>query len=200
MSNYDILILGGGSGGIACARRAVSHGRTTSIVALGPIGGTCVHAGCIPKKLNWEAAQAIEDSRWVQPPRPAALADSGGNPRVNLELLKQIRDAEIRRLQDVYERSLVESGINVIRGRAVVSRKQFVDVFDPAEAGRLITSLTADHVLVATGSEPIMPSNIPGVELCISSDEVWNMKKLPASMCIIGELLATGTSLSMLDV
>lgn len=181
-SDFDLLVVGAGSGGIACAKRAAQHGARCALVALGPIGGTCVHAGCIPKKLNWEAAHAMEAARLIGCLRAGAELDLGR--------LKRTRDAEIHRLQGIYERSLHEAGIAVVRGRAVIEGEGRVKVLSPDGSGTVVASLTGRHVLVATGSEPIMPpsTRIPGVEHCISSDDVWALTQLPQSMCIIGEL------------
>lgn len=181
-SHFDLVVLGAGSGGIACAKRAAQHGARCAIVALGPIGGTCVHAGCIPKKLNWEAAHAMEAARLL------GCASSA----VDLGRLKRVRDAEIRRLQAVYEGSLDEAGIAVFRGRAVIEGEGCVSVHNTDGSGSTSGSfrLAARHVLVATGSEPIMPSSarIPGVDHCISSDDIWALTQLPQSMCIVGEV------------
>ena len=169
---FDFLVLGGGSGGVACARRAASYGRKVALVEAGALGGTCVNLGCVPKKIMWSAAslaEAMRDARGYGFDVPA--------PVVDWALLKRGRDEYVAFLSGLYGRNLDTEGVTTIvgTGRFVAPHELDVD-------GR---RLVADHVLVATGARPAVPA-VPGAELGITSDGFFELAERPRRVAIVG--------------
>ncbi len=172
MADYDFLVIGGGSGGIAAARRASRHGARAAVVEGGRLGGTCVHVGCVPKKLTWHAASLAEE-----------LTDAG-DYGFDLELrgfdlkkLKSARDTYIERLAGHYRRNLSQDGVDILNGWARLLDAQTVEV-----DGR---RLEAKHLLVATGGQPFVPP-IPGAEIGITSDGFFALEQLPRHVTVVG--------------
>ena len=170
--HFDFLAIGGGSGGIAAAVRAASHGARAAVVEHGRLGGTCVNVGCVPKKLMWYAASlghAVDE-----------YAGYGFDVSLNgfrWPALKRARDAYVERLNGIYARRLKTEGVAWYRGTA-----RFLDAHTVA-AGDM--RLTADHVLVATGGVPIVPST-PGAELGITSDGFFALEERPGRVVVAG--------------
>lgn len=170
---FDFVVIGGGSGGLAAAQRAAEYGARVALVESGRLGGTCVNVGCVPKKVMWNASAIAE-----------GLADAAeygfrlGVPEPHdWALLKSKRDAYVARLNGVYEANLAKRGIEVVRGRG-----RLLDSRTVAAASR---QLTAPHVLIATGGRPLLPA-IPGVELGITSDGFFELQKLPPRVAVVG--------------
>ncbi|MGC4094163.1 MAG: glutathione-disulfide reductase [Polyangiaceae bacterium] len=172
--SYDYIVIGGGSGGLASARRARSYGARVVVLEPTPLGGTCVNRGCVPKKLLWNAAELAE--RIVD--LPDYGFDLGATPRFDYARLCEASRAYIERMNGSYAKRLEEEGVDLIRERA-----HFV------EAGAVETSsgkrLRAPHVLVATGSQPRHPE-VPGAELGISSDDWFTLSALPRRLLVVG--------------
>jgi glutathione reductase (NADPH) len=169
---YDFLVLGGGSGGIAAARRAAQHGARVALVEPGRLGGTCVNQGCVPKKIMWHAAQlahAVEDAAGYGFDLKLQAHDW---PR-----LKAARENYIRRLNDIYLRNLEKDGVEIITGSGRLLDAKTVEV-----AGR---KLQAAHVLIATGGRPEQPQ-IPGAELGIDSDGFFALDHCPQRVAVVG--------------
>ncbi len=173
---YDYVVIGGGSGGIASARRAAEYGASVALVESHRLGGTCVNVGCVPKKLMWNAASlahALEDARGYG----FDLSVHGHDwPR-----LKAARDAYVARLNGIYAANLQKSNVEVYRGRA-----RFVDahtVVVPTETGEV--ELRAPHVTIAVGGRPWVPV-LPGAELGITSDGFFDLPERPARVAIVG--------------
>lgn len=170
--DYDLFVIGAGSGGVRAARVAAGHGARVAIAEERHLGGTCVNAGCIPKKLLVYASElgaAIADARaygWLA--QPASLDWSA---------LRARKDAEVERLNRVYERLLTEAGVEIVPGRAVLTGPHEVRV-----AGRTVR---AERILVATGGWPTVPE-VPGRELAITSNEAFHLERLPRRVLIVG--------------
>ena len=173
MSNdYDLIVIGGGSGGLAAAQRAAEYGARTVIIEAARLGGTCVNVGCVPKKVMWNAAQiahALHDA-----PEYGFDATVRGH---DWAALKDKRDAYITRLNGIYEGNLVKRKVDLIRGRARLVAPLTVEV-----EGR---RLTGGRVLIASGGRPWRPS-IPGAELGIDSDGFFELPVLPAAVTVVG--------------
>jgi glutathione reductase (NADPH) len=172
MEDYDYLVIGGGSGGLASARRAARYGAKVALVADGPLGGTCVNAGCVPKKVMWCAAECAE---WLRD-----AADYGFEleaPTINWLKLKQTRDAYIERLNAMYARNLELDSIELVRGRARLLAPGKVQV-DGRELG-------AKAILLATGGRPSVPA-LPGAELGLTSDDFFQLTTRPERVAIVG--------------
>ncbi len=170
--DYDLAVIGGGSGGLACARRAAEYGARAVVVESGPLGGTCVNVGCVPKKVMWNAAQIAD-----------AIRDASGYGfEVTLEshdwaALKGKRDEYVARLNGIYERNLANAKVELVRGYGRFTGPNTVDV-----AGR---SLNARNIVVATGGRPMLPA-IPGTELGITSDEFFELPTRPERVVVVG--------------
>jgi glutathione reductase (NADPH) len=171
-SDYDLIVLGAGSGGVAASRRAALHGAKVAIVEAGRVGGTCVLRGCVPKKLLMYAAQFGEgfaEARgygWT-------LAD----PRFDMAAWQAAKTAETARLEGVYRRLLETGKVELIEGFGRLAGPGRVQVGE-----RL---LSAQHVLVATGASPVRDS-IPGIEAAATSDDLLDLDRLPERAAVIG--------------
>ncbi len=172
LNRFDLLVIGGGSGGIAHARRAAEYGATVGVVEHGPLGGTCVNVGCVPKKVMWYTASHAYHF--------AHAADYGFDVAVNghdWRALKSRRDAYVHRLNGIYESNLDKSGVTTIVGTA-----SFVDSNTVTVAGE---HYHADRIVVATGGQPIVP-DIPGAELGITSDGFFELAQKPRRVLVAG--------------
>jgi glutathione reductase (NADPH) len=172
--DFDLVVIGGGSGGVRAARVAAQHGARVAIVESANYGGTCVHRGCVPKKL------LVQASRF---PRSAASARGYGWTAEAGELdwrrLISHKDTEIDRLEDVYERNLQGVGVQTFHAHARLVDAHTVQI--DAEDRRL----TAERVLVATGGRPAT-LDIPGKEFAITSDEAFHLEELPKRVVVVG--------------
>jgi len=170
--HYDLLAIGGGSGGIATANRAARYGAKCVVIEGGRLGGTCVNAGCVPKKIMWNAASvnhALE--------RAAEYGFSAVQRDFHWPVLKQARDAYIRRLNQRYGAGLTDNNVELIHGYA-----RFVDTHTVAVDGE---QFTADHIVIATGGRPVIPQ-IPGAELGITSDSFFELESQPQRVAVVG--------------
>lgn len=170
--DYDFLVLGGGSGGLACARRAASYGARVAVVEPGPLGGTCVNVGCVPKKVMWNAAR-IADA-FADAADYGFDLDGWGHDWARLVGRRQ---DYIARLNAIYARNLDNDGVTLIRGRARFGAPGAVLV-----DGR---ELRAAHILIATGGHPSRP-DVPGADLGIDSDGFFGLTEMPRRVCIAG--------------
>ena len=169
---YDLLVIGGGSGGLAHAQRAAEYGARAAVVEKGALGGTCVNVGCVPKKVMWYAAHHAHQFHH--------LADYGFDVDVSghdWAGLKARRDAYIERLNGIYENNLDKRGVSWLSGTA-----RFVDAHNVDVDGRRIE---ADRIVIATGGRPTVPG-IPGAELGITSDGFFELEDRPQRVLIAG--------------
>lgn len=170
--DYDFLVIGGGSGGVRASRMAAGLGARVAVVESALLGGTCVNVGCIPKKLLSHAAhfsQLAEEAK--------GFGWQLTQPRFDWPTLIANKDREIERLNGIYEHMLVGAGITVIRGHASFSGPHGVLVNGQ--------SISAQHILIATGGRPHLPE-IPGVEHAISSNEAFHLRQLPQRVVVVG--------------
>jgi glutathione reductase (NADPH) len=170
--DYDLITIGGGSGGVRASRVSATYGARVAIAEPGPFGGTCVNVGCIPKKLFSYAAHFREDFDIA-----ASFGWTVGEPRFDWRTLLANKDREIARLNGVYERLLVDAGVTIHRARATVRDRHTVELNGKA--------CTSRHILVATGSWPTVPQ-IPGCEHAITSNEAFFLGQLPRSALVVG--------------
>ncbi|UUX97227.1 FAD-dependent oxidoreductase [Aquabacterium sp. J223] len=178
MTDFDLVTLGAGSGGIAAARRAALHGAKVAIVEGRRVGGTCVLRGCVPKKLLVYAAQHADDLAEAR----GYGWELGPTPTFSMARWQQAKAAETARLEGVYRQLLAASGVELIEGWAHLQPGR-----DGAPHAVRVGErrLTARHVIVATGSRP-SGDTLPGIELCASSDDLLDLAELPASAAFIG--------------
>jgi glutathione reductase (NADPH) len=170
--NYDLFVIGAGSGGVRASRIAAGFGARVAIVEQYRFGGTCVIRGCIPKKLLVYAAHFREDFEDA-----AGFGWSVGEPEFSWSRLIASKNAEIARLETVYVGLLEKAGVAVLRGTARIVDAHAVEV-----DGRRIT---AKYILVATGGHPSLPE-VPGIEHAISSNEAFELPALPRRILVVG--------------
>ena len=173
MREYDIIAIGGGSGGIATMNRAGEHGAKAAVIEEKKLGGTCVNVGCVPKKIMWYGAQIAESFHHYGPDYGFTSSDV----QFDFTKLRQNREAYIDRARSSYDGSFKRNGVDLIEGRA-----HFVDSHTVIVNGELIR---AKHIVIATGARPSIPT-IPGAELGGSSDDVFAWEQLPESVAILG--------------
>ena len=170
--SLDLIVIGAGSGGVACARRAGAYGARAAICEEVRVGGTCVLRGCVPKKLLVYASHVAEE-----------IADAAGygwsipSPAFDWPRLIRNKNAELDRLNGIYEKMLGDASVPVLRGRATLIDAHTVEV--AGERRR------AERILIATGGRPWMPA-IPGVEHAIDSDRALDLESLPERMIVAG--------------
>lgn len=170
--SYDLVVIGAGSGGVAAARRAAAHGARVAIVEADRVGGTCVIRGCVPKKLMMYAAGyalALEEAQ--------GYGWTGVAGRFEMHRWAEAKAREIDRLEAVYRQLLADSKVTLVAGRAHLSGPGRVVV-----GGR---ELRAGKVLIATGSAPAHDA-LPGLAPAMTSNEVLDLRQLPASLLVIG--------------
>ena len=173
MREYDIIAIGGGSGGIATMNRAGEHGAKAAVIEEKKLGGTCVNLGCVPKKIMWYGAQIAESIDKYGP--DYGFTSTGSE--FDYATLRKNREAYIDRARSSYGGSFKRNGVDLIEGRA-----EFVDAHTVSVNGELIR---AKHIVIATGAHPHIPA-IPGAELGGSSDDVFAWEELPESVAILG--------------
>ncbi len=170
--NYDLLVIGGGSGGLAAAKRASAHGARTALLEPHPLGGTCVNVGCIPKKVMWNAAGIAETLEEA----PGYGFDLG-ETRLDWKRLVEARANYIARLNELHRKNLDGAEVELIRGWA-----RFLDGETVSVDGQQVT---ADHFLIATGGHPRIP-DITGAELGITSDGFFELAEQPRRVAVVG--------------
>ncbi len=170
--DHDLFVIGGGSGGVRCARIAAGHGARVAVAEEWHWGGTCVNVGCVPKKLMVQASEygaLAEDSR--------GFGWDGQRAAFDWSALIAAKDREIARLNGIYVRMLEAAGVVVHEARAT-----FLDAHTLQVGERRVT---AERIVVAVGGRPIRPS-IPGAELGIVSDDAFHLPALPRRVLIVG--------------
>ena len=153
---YDLVVVGAGSGGLAAVQRAASYGAKCAVIESGPLGGTCVNVGCVPKKVMWLGARVAHTV--------SHDAESYGftipNSTFTFDKLKQSRDDYVSGINGRYADALENAGIDLYLGHARMSGPSTVDV-----DGK---TLSSKHTLIATGGRHIVPNNVTGADLGIT--------------------------------
>lgn len=172
--DYDLFVIGGGSGGVRAARLAAESGARVALAEEYRMGGTCVIRGCVPKKLMVfasELGEAAEDAArygWAIEKGPFDWTS-----------FRRRLEAELGRLEGIYRGNLQKAGVTLFDQRAVIADPHTVRLADGA-------TLSAAHILVATGGTPFTPAGTPGIELAITSNEVFSLPELPRRILIVG--------------
>ncbi|NNF77447.1 MAG: FAD-dependent oxidoreductase, partial [Rhizobiales bacterium] len=172
--DYDLFVVGAGSGGVRAARMAASHGAKVAVAEEYRVGGTCVIRGCVPKKLFVYASHF-----------PEYVEDAGGygwsiEPGTfNWSTLIANKDKEIDRLNGIYIRNLEASGVKIIQSRATLQDAHTVKLTADG------SSVTAKYILIATGAASFVPE-FPGSNLAITSNEAFHLQALPEKIVVVG--------------
>lgn len=170
--DYDLFVIGAGSGGVRAARMSASLGARVAIAEDRYLGGTCVNVGCVPKKLFVYASHFKEDFETAR-----GFGWSMDEPRFDWPTLLGNKNREIERLNSVYNKILENSGVEIISGRARLQDAHTIEINGQ--------SFSAENILIATGGWPSIP-DIPGKEYVISSNEAFHLENLPNRIMIVG--------------
>ena len=172
--DVDLFVIGAGSGGTRAARIAAQHGARVVIAEEFRVGGTCVIRGCVPKKLMVYASRFAD-----------AFAEAEGfgwtvpKPTFDWRTFVAAKEREITRLSKIYVANLEKAGVRIIDGHATVAEPHTVIMADG-------TRFSADVILIATGGRPVLPKDLPGHELAISSNEIFDLPEFPRRLVIVG--------------
>ncbi|APW40204.1 glutathione-disulfide reductase [Rhodoferax koreense] len=170
--DFDLFVVGGGSGGVRAARMAAQRGARVALAEVAALGGTCVNVGCIPKKLYSFAAHYAEYFE-----EAAGFGWKVGHPTFDWDVLKANRAVEIGRLNAIYQQLLVGSGVEIVTGWASLVDGHTVKVEN--------RRYTARHVLIATGGTPNVPA-VGGHEHIVTSDQMFDLKPFPKRLLVVG--------------
>ena len=170
--HFDLLTIGGGSGGVAVSNRAAGYGAKCALIESGRIGGTCVNVGCVPKKVMWNGANlmhAIDEA----PDYGISVASR----RFDWTTLRRQRDQHVLDLNGIYERTLAKNGVELIHASA-----RFVG---PKTVKAGADTFTAEHIVIAVGGRPIVPE-LPGTGFGITSDGFFELAAQPMNVAVVG--------------
>lgn len=173
--DYDLFVIGAGSGGVRASRIAAGYGAKVAVAEEYRVGGTCVIRGCVPKKLFVYASQFSEEFEDA-----AGFGWSVGETSFSWEKLLANKDREIDRLNGIYIRNLENAGVEIFQTRAILKDAHTVHM---VAEGR---DVTADKILIATGGTPFKPSDVPGIEHAITSNEAFHLDALPGRGIVVG--------------
>lgn len=174
MSEFDLIVVGGGSGGVRAARIAAGHGARVALVEEYRLGGTCVIRGCVPKKLMVYASRFAQEFD-----EAAGYGWTLGERHFDWAALKARRDAEVSRLEGIYRNNLVASGVHIFTGRGLLHDRNTVAMADG-------TLLRGGHILIATGATPTGATDTKGHELSIDSNGFFALEALPKRVVVQG--------------
>ena len=170
--DFDLYVIGAGSGGVRAARFAAGFGAKVAVAESRYLGGTCVNVGCVPKKLLVYGAHYAEDLE-----QASAYGWTTGEASFDWATLIANKDREINRLNGIYRNLLVNSGVVLHEGHARLTGPHEVEINGQR--------YTAEHIMIATGGWPVIP-DIPGREHAISSNEAFFLKELPKRVIVVG--------------
>ena len=170
--DYDLMVIGAGSGGVRAARKSAEFGARVAVVEEAALGGTCVNVGCIPKKLYVYASEYA--AAWRE---SAGFGWQAEGVSFDWNTLRDNKSNEIARLNAIYARLLEAPGVDIIEGHGALAGPQEIVVGD--------THYRAERILLATGTWPAMPE-IPGIELALTSNEIFDLERFPERLLIVG--------------
>ena len=173
MADFDLFVIGAGSGGVRASRVSSAYGARVAVAEEHKVGGTCVIRGCVPKKLLVYGAHFAEDLEDA-----AMFGWDVPQKRFDWSVLRDNVLSEVGRLEGAYTETLTNHGVKVLKERATLTGPNSVQL----ASGKTVT---ADKILIATGARPLMP-DLPGIEHAISSNETFHLDKLPKRIIIVG--------------
>ena len=174
-NDYDLFVIGAGSGGVRAARIAAGYGARVAIAEEYRVGGTCVIRGCVPKKLLVYASRFADEFH-----EAAGFGWTVGATSFDWPTLIANKDREITRLEGLYAANLGRAKVEIIKSRAVLAGPNSVRLL--ADNG----TITAKKILIATGGAPHLDTSFPGHELAITSNEAFNLPTLPKRIVVVG--------------
>jgi glutathione reductase (NADPH) len=169
---YDLIVIGAGSGGLACAKRSASYGKKVAVIEDNRYGGTCVNVGCVPKKVMYNTSHVRETIHEAK-----NFGFEVDEPKFNWEKIKAYRDRYVKRLNGIYSSGLQKLNITMINGTASFDDKKTVRVGHE--------TYKADNILIAVGGTP-NKLGVPGDEYAIDSDGFFELEKLPKKATVLG--------------
>jgi glutathione reductase (NADPH) len=178
--DYDYLVLGAGSGGIASAKRAAGYGAKVAVIEKARLGGTCVNVGCVPKKVMWNAASIAELLK--HDAQQYGFEHTAEYYKLDFKTLKKKRDAYIVRLNGIYGNGFQSAGVTSIVGTGSFVDANTVQVENDGD----VQTFTARHILIATGGRPAFPPGEGVEEHSISSDGFFELEELPKKVVVVG--------------
>jgi glutathione reductase (NADPH) len=180
--DYDLLVIGGGSGGISASKRSATHGKKAAVIERARWGGTCVNVDYVPKKIMWLQTSMYEMMKHDAIPRCRSIWIQAAQCGIGFCLFKKKCDAYILKLNTIYSVGLEKSGVEKFIGDAT-----FVDAHTVAvtKEDGTISNVMADKIVIAFGGRPDLPESTPGMEHCISSDEFFDLEALPKKAVIV---------------
>jgi glutathione reductase (NADPH) len=173
--DYDLFVIGAGSGGVRAARISAAHGAKVAVAEEFRVGGTCVIRGCVPKKLLIYGSEFGHEMADIAP----AYGWTFKSAKFDWSVLRDNVAAEVDRLSGIYTRNLRNSGVEIIDARAVLTGANSVQLSNGE-------TKTAKYILVATGGRPFLPADVPGMEHAITSNEIFLLEELPKSILVAG--------------
>ena len=173
--DYDLIVIGAGSGGVRAARLAALSGAQVAIAEEHRVGGTCVIRGCVPKKFMVYASEFSQSFKAAR-----GFGWTVDEPRFDWARFLEAKDIEIARLSGIYVTNLHNAGVDIVHSRA-----EFTDAHTVRVPGKDATH-TAEKILIATGGRPTLPEGLPGVELAITSNEAFHLESLPRRIVVVG--------------
>ncbi|MBD3833785.1 glutathione-disulfide reductase [Brevundimonas bullata] len=177
--DYDLFVIGAGSGGVRAARLTALGGKKVAVAEEYRVGGTCVIRGCVPKKfmvMASEVSHALEIAE--------GYGWSFDNAKFDWPTFLQAKDVEIARLSGIYAANLGKAGVDLVHGRAVMKDAHTVEIV--SKDGGKHQTFTAEKILIATGGRPWKPEDLPGIEHAITSEEAFHLPELPKRILIAG--------------
>ena len=177
--HYDLVTVGGGSGGLFCALKAKTYGKNVCVIDRHKLGGRCVHAGCIPKKIIYHATMIKEDMS-----HGPEYGVTFNNPKIDWLKIKQVRDDYTHQMHLGYLKNCQNAGVEFMHANAKFAGPHELLVTDPTTGEA--SKVTADHIVISTGSRPLMPKCIVGVSNCLNTDSFFNLTSVPKNIFVIG--------------
>ena len=181
----DYIVLGGGSGGIASAKRAATYNKRVAVIEKARLGGTCVNVGCVPKKIMWNAATLSDTFRHdasqycFEMPKNTKFSDI----KFDWQAMKQKRDAYIVKLNNIYGSGLDRANVDFYQGNAELVDAHTIQITMTDGSSK---TMTAENVLIATGGHPMVPKEEGVAEYTISSDGFFELEQLPETVVVVG--------------